>query len=277
MAFLMVSAAACGAGDSDTVSTGDSDQTQDGTDVASEIDGRSFWSVAVTEDGQPRELVEGTRIQVSFRGGDISASAGCNSMGGPFRIEGEALFGDSYGMTEMGCDPLRHAQDEFVVSLLTSQPTISVEGDRLVISSASVTVELVDREVADPDRSVTGTRWNVTGFIQGDVATAMAVTTEGWIEIVDSTMRGNDGCADFEAPVEYSDGSTGGPVDGDGEMQFGPRDPEPRTDCPSQEYTDAFNELFATGDATIELRGPNITLLNRDGNGVTFRAAEQSG
>ena len=261
---LGFAAAACGDADT-TVTSGTPD----------DLDDRSFWSVSITEDGAPRDLVAGTRIQLTFRATELGASAGCNSIGGPFTIDGTTLVAESFGMTEMGCDPERHAQDDFVAGFLSSRPTITLDGDRLVLTSDSVTIEFLDREVADPDRSVTGTRWTITGFIQGHVAMAMAVPEDGWIEIVDSTMRGDDGCGGFTAAVEYSDGSTGGPVGGDGEIQFGPRDPAaPTADCPSQAYTDAFNEFFATGDATIELRGPNMTLLNRDGNGVTFRAAE---
>ena len=87
-------------------------------------------------------------------------------------------------------------------------------------------------------------------------------------------MTGFDGCAPFGASVEVSDGSTGGPVDGDGEIQFGPIDRSTDADCgQDQAYADTFHRLFETA-ATIEVRGPNLTLTNADGNGVTFRAAE---
>jgi heat shock protein HslJ len=266
---LILAIAACG--DSDTV------QSSDGDAFSEALDGRQFWSTRVVEGSVDRPLVEGTRIQLRFDDGSIGASAGCNSMGGPFEVEdGSALVVPELVMTEIGCDGPRHAQDEFVLALLSASPTITLVGDVLVLSTETTTVELLDREVADPDRPIIGTQWKVTGFIEGEVAMSMVVDEAGSVVFSDdSTMTGSDGCSPFAFSVEVSDGSIGGPVEGDGELQFGIKDPgslDP-ADCGSErEYAEAFNELFATGDASYTIDGPNLTVLNGDGNGVTFRA-----
>ncbi len=240
------------------------------------LDGRQFWSVSVLDNDVERPLVGDTRISVRFNNGNISASAGCNSMGGPYRIDdNHKLTVTDMASTEIGCDPERHAQDEFLATVLNAGPRLTLNGDYLTIIGDSVRIELLDTEIADPDRPILQTRWTVTGFIQGEIVIAMNVDPEreGWIEFSEaSQMNGFDGCVDFSAPAEVSDGSTGGPVEGDGEVQFGELTAE---DCeePSS-YSEAFNTLFETGDVGFSIDGPRLTLLNPQGNGVTLAADE---
>lgn len=143
------------------------------------LDGRTFLSTGVTVDGEPFELVDGTSIQLMFRdGGELGASAGCNSIGGTYRIEGGTLVFSGGGMTEMGCDPERHAQDDWLVDLLGSRPSIDLAGDDLTLTSGSTVVRLLDREVAQPDLELLGPVWTVDSIITGD---AVASTPGGAI------------------------------------------------------------------------------------------------
>ena len=87
-------------------------------------------------------------------------------------------------------------------------------------------------------------------------------------------MTGFDGYAPFSASVEVSDGSTGGPVEEDGEVQLGPIDRSDDTPCgQDQAYADTLHRIFESA-ATITVVGPNLALTNRDGIGVTLRAVE---
>ena len=40
-----------------------------------EVEGRTFLSTGVTEDGRPRDLVEGSRVRLTFDDGQLSAQA----------------------------------------------------------------------------------------------------------------------------------------------------------------------------------------------------------
>ena len=55
----------------------------------SDLRGRTCLSTAVTENGQAKALVAGTRIRLNFddEGRRIGANAGCNHMGGEARVE----------------------------------------------------------------------------------------------------------------------------------------------------------------------------------------------
>ncbi len=85
----------------------------------------------MTENGQPKPLVAGTRITLNFvaDGHRLGAQAGCNQMGGPASFEGGHLVVDDLATTEMGCDPPRHAQDEWLARFLTSRPMAKVRVD----------------------------------------------------------------------------------------------------------------------------------------------------
>jgi heat shock protein HslJ len=158
---------------------------------------RAFLSTSVTENGQPRALVTGTRISLNFveDGHRIGAQAGCNSMGGQASFEdGRLLVGD-LATTEMGCDPPRHAQDEWLAGFLTSRPQWSLDGPTLALDNGTTRVVLDDREVADPDRPLRGTKWVVDTIIEGESASSVPAGAEAYMVFGDDNhFSGNAGC-----------------------------------------------------------------------------------
>ena len=257
-----------------TTACDDSDETISSTDLGSTD--REFWSTAVTQDGSPRELIEGTRITLRFRNGNLSASAGCNFIRGPFELDGDTLVAAELVMTEIGCNPELHAQDDLLAALLTDAPTVALDGNRLTLITTDLYIEFLDRRVANPDRTLIGTQWAVTGFLDGETASAFAIDKAGWFRFDGaSTIVGHDGCAPFTVNVEVSEGEVGGPIEGDAELQFGPvvdgLDPTCNVNA---DYAEAFRALFDTGAAVVDIEGDRLTILNSDGRGVTARAVE---
>lgn len=156
---------------------------------------RAFLSVAVTDGGAARPLVAGTRIRLDFRATDLGASAGCNSIGGTYRIEGGRLVFEGGGMTEMGCDQARDAQDQWLVALLGSKPAVRLTGDELVLESGSIVVRLLDRKVVEPDVALTGHAWTVTSIISGDaVSSTPQGATATLLFNADGMLSVNAGC-----------------------------------------------------------------------------------
>ena len=170
------------------------------TAAPAELNGRTFLSTQVTEGGADRPLVPGTRIRLTFRNGtDLGASAGCNTMGGSYRVTNGVLVFEGGGMTQMGCDEPRHAQDEWLAGFLASQPTAALSGNELVLTSGRVVVRLLDEEVANPDLPLVGPVWTVDTIVEGDVAMGMpgaAVATlrfqpDGSIEVFTGCNEGS--------------------------------------------------------------------------------------
>jgi heat shock protein HslJ len=116
------------------------------------------------------ELLAGASVRVGFRDKSLSFGADCNHMGGDFSIEGEQLVLVNVFSTEMGCDAERHAQDEWLQTFFTSRPTFELAGNNLTFKTDRARLVFLDREVADPDRPLVGTLWEVGNYVDGDTA-----------------------------------------------------------------------------------------------------------
>lgn len=159
--------------------------------------GRTFLSTEVTENGQPKALVAGTRITLNFveDGHRMGAQAGCNSMGGTATFEGGRLIVNDLATTEMGCDPPRHAQDEWLGRFLTGRPEWSRSGATLTLDNGTTRIVLQDREVADPDRALRGTKWVVDTIVEGQTASSVPAGAEAFVSFDDKeSFTGNTGC-----------------------------------------------------------------------------------
>lgn len=172
------------------------------------LDGSEWLSTAVTEDGADRPLVDGTRIRLGFTDGQLGASAGCNTMGGGYRIEGGRLVFEGGGMTEMGCDDERHAQDDWLFEFLGSQPSVAQEGDKLTLTSGGTVIAFQDRETAEPDLPLVGTTWTVDSIISGDAVSSVpgdAVATLVFTD--DGRVEVDTGCNTGGGTYEVADGT----------------------------------------------------------------------
>lgn len=171
------------------------------------LDGRTFLSTSVTDDGADHPLVPGTQIRLTFNGNQLGASVGCNSMGGTFALNGDRLMFQGGGMTEMGCDPARHAQDDWLFGFIGSQPTIALDGNNLTLTSGGAVIQLIDSEIAEPNLPLTGTLWTVDSIISGDAVSSMPQGVTATIQI------GADGSVDLQTGCNSGGGHV--TVDGD--------------------------------------------------------------
>ncbi len=156
---------------------------------------RAFLSVAVTDGGAARPLVAGTRIRLDFRGNELGANAGCNSIGGTYSIQNGTLLLDAAGMTEMGCDQPRHDQDEWLIELLSSRPAFRMSGDELTLESGPVVVRLMDRRIVEPDVALVGRTWTVDAIVSGDAVSSIPGGAVATLRFhADGTVDVNTGC-----------------------------------------------------------------------------------
>jgi heat shock protein HslJ len=162
---------------------------------APSLTGRSFLSVTVTDGGAARPLAVGTRVRLDFRATDLGASAGCNSMGGTYKLENGRLSFEGGGMTDMACDPDRMTQDTWLVQLLESKPAVRLNGDELILESGSIVVRLLDRRVVEPDVALSGHAWTVVSIVDGDAVSSVPAGATATLTFNgDGTLDVNDGC-----------------------------------------------------------------------------------
>jgi heat shock protein HslJ len=116
-------------------------------------------------------------------------------MGGQARVDGGRLLVTQLATTDMACDPPRMAQDDWLAKVLTGSPTVRLSGPDLVLTSGTTEIRLLDREVADPDRPLVGTRWNVETLVSADVASSVPMGAAAHLVLKsDGTFVGNAGC-----------------------------------------------------------------------------------
>lgn len=168
--------------------------------------GRTFLSVAVTEDGHPRDLVAGTRIVLSFDDGRLRADAGCNSLTGPVGDDAGRLIVATMDSTLIGCDQERHEQDAWLSDLLTQAPRWELVGDELVMRTETVEVRLLDRRVADPDRPLVGTRWRLESLLDGEAVSSVPADIEAYLIFDGDRFEGSTGCNQVSGAAIQSPG-----------------------------------------------------------------------
>lgn len=226
--------------------------------TAADIEGREFLSTAV----EGRTLVDGTQIRLSFgTDGTLSAAAGCNTMFGSFDLDGNELVVGTLGSTEMGCDPDRHAQDDWLAALLAGRPAISVDGDELALTAGAVTVTLLDREVAEPDRPLEGTHWVVDSVIDADAVSSVPAGLTAYLDFADGRVSGHTGCNSLSGDYELVDGG----------LRFG----EIATTLMACESDlDAMYQVVSAGTVTVEIDGNRLDLRTDAGLGLGFSAED---
>ena len=170
--------------------------------TAQTLDGRTFLSTKV--DGPA--LVAGTVIRMTFKDGNVSVNAGCNTFGGQYRIDGDRLVVGPIITTEIGCQPNLAAQDQWIAGLIGGA-TIGLDGNTLTLALSGIRVVFLDRVVADPDLPLLGTRWVVDGLINGNAASSVPAGMIASFTFSDGNVDLETGCNSGSATVTV-DGSS---------------------------------------------------------------------
>lgn len=166
------------------------------------LDGKSYLSVTATEDGKARQLVPKTRIRLQFLDdGRLMADAGCNSMGGKVSTDGGKLSVQDLAITDMGCDAPRHAQDDWLAKLLQDGPAWKLEADKLSVTKGGTELVLQDRETAEPDKPLDGTKWSLDTVITGGTASHTVGSERAHLTISGERVTGSTGCNDLQGIV----------------------------------------------------------------------------
>jgi heat shock protein HslJ len=164
--------------------------------ASSGLNGRGFVSVLVED--PHHQLVNGTRINLSFNDGHIGAAAGCNSIGGDYELDNGKLVVGALAETEMGCEAKLQQQDEWLVAFLRDKPAVELDGNDLVLTTADTKVTMLDREVAEPDQPLTMRTWGLTTILTQDVASSvpsgvtatLLFTDDGQVQVYDGCNSG---------------------------------------------------------------------------------------
>ncbi len=226
--------------------------------------GRTFVATTITEDGRAHPLVTGTRLTLTFAANHtLNASAGCNTMSGQGRVSGGALVVDPLAQTEMGCDTARMAQDQWVSAFLGGKPTVDLAGEALTLHGGGVRIELVNDKTTNPDRPLAGTRWVVTSLVSGETVSSVPADAGEAALVIDAagTFTGTTGCGSVKGDVTIA----GKSVTFSNTTGFD-------VTCAHAEVRGAMAVALLRGPVRFSITGDQLTLLGRDGTGLTFTA-----
>jgi heat shock protein HslJ len=172
------------------------------------LDGRTFISTTVVG----HDLVAGSNVRLTFKDGQLGMSAGCNHIGGRYSIDAGRLTTGALAMTDMGCATELMAQDTWL-SGFVSGATVGLDGSTLTLRNGAVTMSLTDREVADPDRPLEGTRWVVDGIVSGDAVSSIPAGVTAALTIAGGQLQVEAGCNRGHATIAVAAGTvTVGPL-----------------------------------------------------------------
>lgn len=160
------------------------------------IQGRTFVSSSVTVGGLARPLVSGTRISLTFGADTLQASAGCNTFGTSYRLDGTTLRISGGASTAMGCDGPRMDQDTWLFGLLGSAPTVALpDAGHLTLTAGTTVITLLDRSIAEPALSLVGRSWTLEAMVSGQTASSLPAGVRASIEFMaDGSMTFDSGC-----------------------------------------------------------------------------------
>jgi heat shock protein HslJ len=227
-----------------------------------ELSGREF----ISESLAGRELVPGTEIRLRFRETELSATAGCNGMSGDYDFDADVLVVSRLGMTEIGCEPSLHAQDEWLAGFLQSSPKAELAEPRLTLTSPAATLTLLDREIKSPDRALVGTHWvgngvgdgNGVSFGDGWDAATIAFGADGTVETFSGCQRGSGMFTALETTIDFA------------ELTY---DGAPCTNPNLERLSEPFLFALDGSDVTFAIEERSLS-IERGGTRLYFAAAE---
>lgn len=170
-----------------------------------DLRGKVFVSTSVTEQGKSRALVEGTSIELNFTDdGRLIARAGCNMIQGPVSLDDGKLAATDLGTTAMGCpNPDLHAQDDWLVKLLSATPSWRLDGANLVITGSGTEIVLG----TEAPEKLEGGEWKLDSLVTADAVSSIPGAVPASLKFENGKVTVFGGCNEGSASYKV-DGQT---------------------------------------------------------------------
>jgi heat shock protein HslJ len=146
-----------------------------------------------------RTLVQGGSVTLSFEGGRVQGTDGCNRYTAPYSVTGSKLEVGSRGAsTQMACEPAVMQQAEAFMSALTQARAYRTAAGKLELLTADGGLLAT---FAAQSQSLAGTAWNVTGYNNGRQAVVSVLngTSLTMAFTGDGKVAGSAGCNRYTA------------------------------------------------------------------------------
>jgi heat shock protein HslJ len=150
------------------------------------LDGRLFLAETADDDPAP-PLVGDSRLQLEFHDGtEVDASAGCNTWGASYTVEEDTFVVTDAGQDLVGCEPELSAQDDWYFAFLESSPSLTLDGDLLVLERDATRIQYRDAETATPNSDLVGPTWTVEAIVRGAIVVESEWATPATLEFAEN-------------------------------------------------------------------------------------------
>ncbi|MFX0576495.1 META domain-containing protein [Nocardia nepalensis] len=226
--------------------------------------GRTFVSTAV--EGQ--QIPGGGPMTLTFADGKISASSGCNSANGTVDLADGILHVGTLASTLMACPDERGQADSWQDKVLTSLPKWRLDDSTLTLTGKDITVTLLDKKIAQPDRPLIGTTWIVTALMTPDAQIRSQTLDEVKPTLTiaaDGAVSGSAGCNRVTGHATPTPTANGPDVT----FQIGTT----KMAC-APEIMEVEQAVLKAldGKTTATIDANTLILRNTNGSGLTLRA-----
>ncbi len=154
---------------------------------------------------QGHDLVAGSKVTLTFKDGQLTANAGCNTMGGQAAVVGDGtLQVNSMASTEMGCAADLMAQDAWLAAFLPGAKA-DVSPQAMTLSKGVVTLSLVARQ--STSLPLEGTTWTVDGLVGGDSVSSVPAGVTATLVIRGREAQIYTGCNSGSIVVTVAEGT----------------------------------------------------------------------
>ena len=218
--------------------------------------------------GPPPLFPDGSEpIRLTLQGGEIGFSSGCNQFGGTATWTDGTLRTSGLGGTEMGCEPRLHRQDEWLVELFGSGPTLELDGTDLVVRSGDeevwfVPFDEVGTGAPGDATDLVDTHWRLVGIgeYDGDMGSVMSIpaNVEPTIRFLADEVGIRPGCNGGGGPVRIEAGTITFSNDVVLSMRACP-------DARGEVEHEVMRVLWSTDPVSWSIDGDTLRLRTRDG------------
>lgn len=164
-----------------------------------------LWRLVEFRDGAGAmtPLLDETTVDVTFDGGELGGTAGCNRYFGTYSLgeANELTVGSEMGSTQMACPPEIMAQEQRYLALLGQVVTADRVDDHLRLQDADSATLL--KFVATKPAGLESTNWQATGINNGKGGVVSTATTPlSTALFAEGQLSGTGGCNQFTATYE---------------------------------------------------------------------------
>ena len=209
--------------------------------------------------GAPTPAIEGVDAGLTFNeDGTVTGSAGCNGLGGDYKIEGDQIRFGEFVSTAMACDDPIMSQEEAAHQVMTGSAPYEIAGETLTITNNAMVLVFTrgtpSSEEASSPASLAGA-WSLSSYGSTDVMSSALQDVEAGLTFnEDGTVTGTSGCNEFGG---------GYAVEGDRITFKEIMSTLKLCDTPLMGQEEAIQQVL-TETASYQIDGNTLTITNND-------------